>query len=296
MLYYNKENNMSGTLYIVGTPIGNLGDISARALETLNRADFIAAEDTRVTLKLLSRFEIRKPLISCREHNERSSAQIIAERVAGGENCALVTDAGMPCISDPGGEVVRLFAESCLPMVVVPGPSAVIAALALGGIGDGRFCFEGFLSMNRKQRSDRLKEISGYKQTLVFYEAPHKLRTTLADLQNHLGDRQTALCRELTKIHEETLRGKLSELSALYESLNPRGEYVIVVEGCKDDSSGESALSSEETLERAAVFAENLVAEGEKASLAAGAAAKQFAVSKGDVYKRMMADKEQDEE
>jgi 16S rRNA (cytidine1402-2'-O)-methyltransferase len=287
---------MSGTLFIVGTPIGNLGDISPRALETLNTVDFIAAEDTRVTLKLLSHFGIRKPLISCREHNERSSAQLIAERVAGGESCALVTDAGMPCISDPGGEVIKLFVNADLPVSIIPGPSAVIAALALSGMCDGRFCFEGFLSMNRKQRILRLKEIAGYKQTLVFYEAPHKLRTTLQDLEDHLGDRQTALCRELTKIHEEAIRGKLSELLALYQDQNPRGEYVIVVEGCGDATNGQDDISPEEALENAAMFAENLVSEGTKPSLAAGAAAKQFSVSKGDVYKRMLSNKKRDED
>jgi len=226
---------MSGKLYLVGTPIGNLGDISPRCAETLASVDFVAAEDTRVSRKLLSYLDIHKPLVSCYAHNERDSAQKIVERLLTGENCALVTDAGMPAISDPGEELVRLCASAGVEVVAVPGPSAVVTALALSGLPTGRFSFEGFLSVTRKTRLSHLNELKGEKRTMVFYEAPHKLKTTLRDLCDTFGeDRRAALCREMTKLHEEVLRMTLGEAAAYYEENEPRGEFVLVVAGAPE--------------------------------------------------------------
>lgn len=227
---------MSGTLYIVGTPIGNLGDISERALKTLNEADFIAAEDTRVTLKLLNRFEIRKPLVSYHEHSRRETAEAILSRIASGKNGALVSDAGMPCISDPGELLVRLCYEKGIPVRVVPGPSAAVSALAISGIDTSRFSFEGFLSVTKKQRISHLREVSGLRRTMIFYEAPHKLLYTLKDMLAYFGNRRISLCRELTKIHEEVVLTTLEEAVRIYEEKTPRGEFVLIVEGAPQSS------------------------------------------------------------
>ena len=205
---------MSGTLTIVGTPIGNLGDFSPRAVEALEAADFIAAEDTRVTLKLLNHFGLKKPLVSYYEHNKRERGEQICARIEAGESCALVSDAGMPAISDPGEELVAQCAERGSPVLAVPGPSAVVTALALSGLPTGRFAFEGFLSVNKKSRREHLQSLSGERRTMVFYEAPHKLPGTLRDLLEALGDRRVALARELTKVHEEVSRTTLSEAAA----------------------------------------------------------------------------------
>ena len=267
-------------LYIVGTPIGNLGDISQRALETLRSVSFIAAEDTRVSLKLLTKFGIRKPLVSCREHNIREISEKIAERLAGGESCALVTDAGMPCISDPGAELVHLCRERGLNIEVVPGPSALIAALSLSGFSQGRFSFEGFLSVNTKQRKERLAKIKDYDGLLIFYEAPHKLIKTLADLRDALGDRETAVCRELTKIHEEVRRGSISEMLDFYKANPPKGEFVLIIEGA---SEAESAASAEDAVKRAA----DLAGQGLKPAEACKIAAKETGVSKSLIYKNL---------
>lgn len=221
---------MARTLYVVGTPIGNLGDMSPRALDTLRAVDFIAAEDTRVTLKLLTHFGIRKPLVCYREHNARESGERIAERVASGEDCALVTDAGMPGVSDPGGDLVRLCAERGIAVAVVPGPTAFAAAVAVSGF-TGRFTFEGFLSTSNRSRMEHLDSLKSETRTMVFYEAPHKLTRTLRDMLAALGDRRVSVSRELTKLHEETLRVTLSEAVELYEHTPPRGEFVLVVEG-----------------------------------------------------------------
>ena len=222
---------MSGTLYLVGTPIGNLGDFSPRAAETLQNVDFIAAEDTRVTLKLMNHFGIKKQLISYYEHNKAESAAVIIPRLLGGESCALVTDAGMPAISDPGEDLVRQCAEAGIPIASVPGPSAVVTALAMSGLPTQRFTFEGFLSTSGKSRREHLASLKEEKRTMVIYEAPHKLVETLSDLLDTLGDRDVALCRELTKLHEETMRTTLAEAVTYYENSEPRGEYVLVVEG-----------------------------------------------------------------
>lgn len=226
---------MSGTLYLVGTPIGNLGDLSVRALETLRSADFIAAEDTRVTAKLLNHFEIRKPCVSYYEHNKYASGEKIVARLLAGETCALVTDAGMPAISDPGEDIVRQCAEQGIDVQVIPGPCAAIAALAVSGLPTQQFCFEGFLAVSGKTRREHLQRLRGETRTMIFYEAPHKLLATLRDLTAAFGeDRRISLCRELTKLHEEVRRMTLGEASAYYEENPPRGEFVLVVAGAEE--------------------------------------------------------------
>lgn len=225
---------MNGTLYIVATPIGNLNDLSPRASETLAAADFIAAEDTRVTAKLLNRFGIKTPLISYYEHNKKQKGEYILSRLLSGENCALVTDAGTPAISDPGVDLVDLCLSNGIAVRAVAGPSAIIAALSISGMNCGRFCFEGFLSTSKKSREAHLKETALEKRTMVFYEAPHKLVRTLKDMLQYYGDRKIALCRELTKIHEETERTTLSLALEKYSATPPRGEFVLIVEGCPE--------------------------------------------------------------
>ena len=239
---------MSGVLYLVGTPIGNLGDLSPRAAEVLGAVDFIAAEDTRVTLKLLNHLDIKKPLVSYYEHNRRKSGPEIISRLLAGESAALVTDAGLPAISDPGEELVRLCGESGVTVAGVPGPSAVVTALALSGLPTQRFCFEGFLSTGKKCRREHLLAVAKETRTLVFYEAPHKLRDTLADMLAAWGDRDIALCRELTKLHEEVVRTTLSGAVARYAELPPRGEFVLVIRGAAPERPEEITL--EDALEQ----------------------------------------------
>ena len=269
---------MTGILYIVGTPIGNLGDISPRAVATLEKADFVAAEDTRVTLKLLTHLGLQRPLVSYYEHNKAESGRAILRRLQAGESCALVTDAGMPAISDPGEDLVRLCAENGVPVAVVPGPSAVISALALSGLPTGRFTFEGFLSVNKSARFEHLDSLRGETRTMVFYEAPHKLSGTLRDMLEVLGDRPVALCRELTKIHEETVRTTLSQAAAYYSENVPRGEYVLVVAGAAEESG--PAVS----LEEAVAMALELRASGMSLKDAAKRASQRTGVPKNDIY------------
>lgn len=272
-------------LYVVGTPIGNLSDMSPRALEILGSVDFIAAEDTRVTLKLLTHFDIHKPLVSYYEHNLREKGEYIVDRIAAGENCAIVTDAGMPCISDPGEDLVRLCAERGIEVNVVPSPTAAMSALAISGLPTSRFSFEGFLSVTKKQRSSHLDEIKDYKYTLIFYEAPHKLKNTLDDLLTALGDRRISLCRELTKIHEEVLRGKISDMIAYYSDKTPKGEYVLVVEGApaEEEQSGD--------INDAVDYAKKEIEKGKKASEACKEAAKKFGFSKSEIYTIIIEEK-----
>ena len=222
---------MAGILYLVATPIGNLGDFSPRAVETLRAADFIAAEDTRVSVKLLNHFDIKKPLVSYHEHNRAAAGQTILERLLSGETCALVTDAGTPAISDPGQELVALCAENGVTVQAIPGCCAAIAALAVSGLDTRRFTFEGFLPSGKRERRAALEELSGERRTMVFHEAPHRLRQTLSDMAELLGDRPIALCRELTKLHEDTVRTALAQAAAFYRDNEPRGEYVLVVAG-----------------------------------------------------------------
>lgn len=242
---YDEEKNRveSGTLYLVATPIGNLSDLSPRAIKVLTEIDFIAAEDTRNTAKLLSVFGIHRPMVSYFEHNKRERGEVIANRLAAGEACALVTDAGTPAISDPGEDLVALCAERGIPVTSVPGPVASITALTLSGLPTGRFTFEGFLSVNKTERRERLDELKAERRTMLFHEAPHKLRATLADLAGAFGaDRRVAICRELTKRNEEILRLTLGAAVSYYADADPRGEYVLVVEGAPKDAGAAAAF------------------------------------------------------
>ncbi|MBQ1237973.1 MAG: 16S rRNA (cytidine(1402)-2'-O)-methyltransferase [Oscillospiraceae bacterium] len=270
---------MAGTLYVVGTPIGNLGDFSPRAIETLKAVDFIAAEDTRVTQKLLNHFEIKKPMMSYYQHNLRERGEEIIARIEAGENCAIVTDAGMPCISDPGEDLVHLCAERGVAVAVVPGPVAAMSALAISGLPTSRFSFEGFLSTNNKNRAEHLRQIRDDRHTLIFYEAPHKLIYTLEDMLAALGDRRIALCRELTKLHEEVIRTTFSGALALYKEKSPRGEYVLIIEGAPEAE--ETVLTFEEAVERV----KSLREEGLSVSDAAKQVAKETGYKKGDLYR-----------
>ena len=271
-----------GALYVVGTPIGNLGDLSPRAVETLSQADFIAAEDTRVTLRLLNHFGIKKPLLSYFEHNKQEHGPLILSRLREGQTCALVSDAGMPAISDPGETLVAACAREGVPVYVVPGPTAAVSALALSGLPTGRFTFEGFLSVNKRHRKAHLEGLRGEERTMIFYEAPHKLRKTLSDLEKLLGkERRIALCRELTKVHEEVWRTTLGEAAARYREQEPRGEFVLVVEGAPAPAAAQESY----TLEEAAELARALQAGGMSSSEAAKEAAQATGLRKGDIYR-----------
>lgn len=232
---------MAGILYLVPTPIGNLGDISRRMAETLEAADFIAAEDTRVTLKLLNHLGLRKPLVSYHRHNTEAGGRAVLSRLLAGESCALVTDAGTPAVSDPGEELVALCAAQGVTVTAIPGPCALVTALAVSGLPTGRFTFEGFLAMNKRNRRAHLDALRTEERTMIFYEAPHKLSATLADLRDAFGpDRRIALCRELSKLHEEVRRTTLGEAVQWYAANPPKGEFVLVVSGacpCIADSS-----------------------------------------------------------
>lgn len=269
---------MSGTLYLIGTPIGNLEDITLRQLRMLEEVDFICAEDTRVTLKLLNRYEIKKQLVSFHEHSSHADAMRIIERLQNGKNCGIVTDAGMPCISDPGEVLVKLCAENSIDVKVVPGPSAVVSAVALAGLSGGRFTFEGFLPVPKKERSERLEMLNGETADMVFYEAPHKLKNTLSDLKSAFGERKIALCRELTKVHEEVIRTTIGGAIDYYSANEPKGEYVLVVGGA-DNSGGE-----EITLEQAVEQVKRLIEMGERPVDACKAVAKETPYRKGELY------------
>ena len=274
---------MSGTLYIIGTPIGNMEDITLRQLDTLGSVDFICAEDTRVTLKLLNRFEIKNQLISFHEHSSKADAQRIIDRLIAGENGGVVTDAGMPCISDPGEVLVRMCAENGIDVKVVPGPRAVVSAAALSGMSIRRFTFEGFLPVPKKDRAERLEMLKNETAVMIFYEAPHKLITTLADLAENFGnDRHIALCRELTKIHEEVLRMTIGEAVEYYNVNEPRGEYVLVIEGKNADDSENT------TIDQALAQVQKLIDMGEKPTEACKAVAKETGFKKGELYSALM--------
>ncbi|MBP3248816.1 MAG: 16S rRNA (cytidine(1402)-2'-O)-methyltransferase [Ruminococcus sp.] len=269
---------MSGILYIVGTPIGNLDDITVRQLRTLEEADFICAEDTRVTLKLLNRYEIKNKLISFHEHSSPAEAQRIMERLISGENGAVVTDAGMPCISDPGQVLVKLCSEQGIDVKVVPGPTAMASAAALSGMKISRFTFEGFLPVPKKERSERLELLRNETAVMIFYEAPHKLRSTLDDLAEVFGgDRKIAVCRELTKLHEETLRTDLSGAVSHFAATEPKGEFVLVIEGKQE-------TQEEISIESAVEQVKALIDMGEKPTDACKAVAKETGFKKGELY------------
>ncbi len=268
-------------LFVVGTPIGNLGDISPRALETLESVDFIAAEDTRVTLKLLNRFEIKKEMVSYFEHNKGLKDDYIIDRILKGESCALVSDAGMPAISDPGEDLVRKCREMGVEIESVPGPTAVATALSISGFPTKRFCFEGFLSVDKKERKVHLEEVKTEKRTMVFYEAPHKLVATLKDMQTVFGDREIALVKELTKIHENVLITTISDAISHYESESPKGEFVLIIKGTDEQK-------TEYTLADAVSLAKGLMKKGESASFSAKEAARLTGIKKGDIYKEIL--------
>lgn len=269
---------MSGTLYLVPTPIGNLGDISRRCVETLAAADFIAAEDTRVSLKLLNHLELKKPLVSYHEHNKRESGPRIVERLLAGETCALVTDAGCPAISDPGEDLVRLCAEAGVPVCAIPGPCAAITALSVSALPTGRFAFEGFLPAQKKERKARLDRLRDEERTMIFYEAPHRLRDTLGELLDAFGpERAVSLCRELTKLHEEVLRLTLAGAAAYYEANEPRGEYVLVVDGAPRQAEAVS-------LEQAAALVQALVDTGVRTKDAVKQVSEETGVAKNALY------------
>ena len=272
---------MAGILYVVGTPIGNLSDFSPRALETLEKCDFIAAEDTRVTLKLLNKFALKKPMVSYYEHNRRERGEMILARLLGGENCALVTDAGMPAISDPGEDLVALCHAHGVKVESVPGPTAFATAVAVSGLPSGRFTFEGFLSVNKPSRRQHLEEVKSEKRTMVFYEAPHKLAATLGDMLAAFGDREIALVKELTKVHETVERTTLSAAAKKYSEIPPKGEFVLVISGAPEEN------PLEYTLESAVDFARAQVAAGLSTNEAAKAAAKQYGFKKSDIYKAL---------
>lgn len=273
---------MSGRLYVVGTPIGNLGDFSPRAAQVLADADFIAAEDTRVTLKLLNHLGLKKPMVSYYEHNLRERGQAILERIQAGETCAVVSDAGMPCISDPGEDLVRICGEAGIETVVVPGPSAAVAALAISGLSTSRFTFEGFLSTNRSSRAAHLDSLRSEERTMIFYEAPHKLTATLEDLRAAFGgDRRISIGRELTKLHEEILRTDLDGALAHFRERPPKGEFVLILEGKPPEK---TELTFEEALERGRALLES----GMKPTDAARQAARESGFPKAELYNGLL--------
>lgn len=272
---------MAGKLYVVGTPIGNLSDMSPRAVDTLENADFIAAEDTRVTVKLLNHFGIKKPMISYYEHNKNGRGNDIIDRISAGESCALVSDAGMPAISDPGEDLVRMCHENGITVESVPGPTALTTALAIAGMKTGRFCFEGFLSVNKPSRKAHLEELRTEPRTMVFYEAPHKLVRTLSDMLDTFGDRRIALVRELTKLHEQVVHTTLCGALELYSGDTvPKGEFVLIVEGFVSTEAERSY-----TLDEAVSIAKDYIADGNSASSAAKMAAADTGIKKNNIYR-----------
>ena len=270
---------MAGTLYLVPTPIGNLGDISQRMAQTLEQADFIAAEDTRVSIKLLNHLGLKKPMVTYHRHNTETGGQAVIDRLLAGENCALVTDAGMPAISDPGEELVARCAQQSIPVVTIPGPCALVTALAASGQPTGRFTFEGFLAMNKKNRRAHLDALREEERTMIFYEAPHKLQATLKDLCQTFGpDRPVSLCRELTKLHEEIRRTTLGQAEEYYRENPPKGEFVLVVRGAPPKREEEA------TLEDGQALVEELIAQGTSQRDAVKRAAKTLGLSRNQLY------------
>lgn len=275
---------MSGTLYIIGTPIGNLEDITLRQLRILELVDFIAAEDTRVTRKLLNHYNIKTPTVSYHEHSGEAGAQRIAARLLDGESCGIVTDAGMPCVSDPGEPLIRLCYEQGIAVTVVPGPSAVITALAVAGQPSGQFVFEAFLPVPKKERQQRLNRLKGETRTIILYEAPHKLLRTLWDLGEVLGKgREISFCRELTKLHEEVYRTTIGEAISHYEGNEPRGEFVLVIAGASEAE----AAADAPTLAEAVALAQRYATEGMKKREACKRAAMETNQRSNDIYNKL---------
>lgn len=272
---------MAGKLYIVGTPIGNLEDFSPRGRRILSEVDFIAAEDTRVTVKLLNHLGISKPMVAYFEHNKKERGNVVIDRLLSGETCALVTDAGMPAISDPGEDLICECHEKGIAVESVPGPTAFATAMALSGMPSGRFCFEGFLSVNKPSRKQHLSEVKNERRTMIFYEAPHKLRKTLDDMYEAFGERKIAIVREITKIHETVMRTTFSEAIEFYSQNEPRGEYVLIIEGAKEEK-------QEYSLDDAVKIAKKLIEDGQPASAAAKEAAQMTGIKKSEIYKKML--------
>ena len=272
---------MAGILYVVGTPIGNLGDFSPRAVKVLSECDFIAAEDTRVTIKLLNHFGIKKPMVSYYEHNRAQRGGVIIDRLLNGENCALVSDAGMPIISDPGEDLTRLCHENGIQICAVPGPCAFVTALAISGMPSGRFTFEGFLTVSKQNRKKHLEELVNEKRTMIFYEAPHKLAATLADMAKLWGNRNIALVKELTKIHENVERTTLFDAAEKYKDGSAKGEYVLIVEGKPEEE------EKEVDIDVAVEMAKRLVEDGLSKNEAAKEIAKETGLKKSDIYKSL---------
>ena len=281
-----EKNKVQGsTLYLVGTPIGNLSDLTERARKVLSEVDFIAAEDTRNSMRLLSAIGIRSELISYHEHNKRSSGEKIVARLLSGESCALITDAGMPAISDPGEDLARLAKEAGLTVTTVPGPTALISALSLSGLPTGRFCFEGFLSAKGSERKKQLTALEREERTMIFYEAPHKLRATLSDMLSTFGaDRKISLCRELTKLNEEICQITLGEAIKLYEEREPRGEYVLVVAGAEIRSTQTDSLLSLSPEEHVRLYTDD----GMSKMDAIKKAARERGIPKSELYKMLV--------
>lgn len=272
---------MAGTLYIVATPIGNLSDMTPRAADTFAKADFIAAEDTRVTLKLLNHLGLKKPMVSYYEHNLKERGEMILRRVEAGESCAMCSDAGMPAVSDPGELLVHDALARGITVVPVPAASAAVTALAVSGQPTGRWCFEGFLPMNKRQRRERLEETRTEQRTMIFYEAPHKLPSTLTDMLAAYGDRSVTICRELTKLHEQIWKTTLAEAQAFYQENAPRGEFVLVLAGAEPEE------PEEQTLDDAIDLAETLAAGGLAVSAACKEAAAKTGFPKSEIYRAL---------
>ena len=286
----NTEKNrlQKSTLYLVGTPIGNLSDISERAKKVLSEVDFIAAEDTRNSMKLCSVLGIKKELVSYFEHNKKTSGERIVARLLAGESCALVTDAGMPAVSDPGEDIVRLCADAGITVSIIPGPCAAVSALAISAISTARFTFEGFLPTQKGERNKRLSSLEKEERTMIFYEAPHKLKATLSDMSDKFGGkRRISLCRVLTKLNEEVIRTTLEGAINLYSEKEPRGEYVLIIEGALeagvDTSEGNPLLSLSPT-----EHVEHYISDGYSKMDAIKAAAKDRKISKSEMYKLVL--------
>lgn len=279
-----KNRVVGGMLYLVATPIGNLADISERALKVLSEVNFVAAEDTRNSGMLLARYGISKPFVSYHEHNKKERGEEIAARLVSGESCALITDAGTPAISDPGEDIVALCAERGIPVTSIPGACAAVTALSMSGLPTRRFVFEGFLPPDKGERRQRLALLAGEPRTIILYEAPHKLRRTLCDMLEAFGDRRISLCREITKLNEEVIRTTLSDAVRMYETTEPRGEYVLIIDGTQ-----ENAISADAYPEDPAKHVNVLMASGMERMDAIKAAAKARGVSKSVFYKLLLA-------
>lgn len=281
-----KNKVVGGTLYLVATPVGNLGDISARAVKVLSEVDFIAAEDTRNSMRLLSYLGIQKNMVSYFEHNKKSHGELICNRLLAGESCALITDAGTPAISDPGEDIVMLCAQKNIPVTSIPGACAAILALTLSGLPTARFCFEGFLSADKKERRERLNELSRDNRTTIFHEAPHKLKATLGDMCEILGsERKIALCRELTKLNEDIMRTTLGSAVEHYSENSPRGEYVLVVEGSQEKIESEKDRLNSISIEE---HVEHYISLGMSKKDAIKATARDRGLPKNEVYIKMI--------